>query len=116
MYIYVCTYIIMYFEVYYYVYIMYACIYVVLLTVGADQGLHNWLVYSGHLARYVDVTMYPQGDGPVNTLGGFFGLYNKKFFNLTLTDMKIIRGKPPNMVFYNWDGMPSAVIHQYDRF
>jgi hypothetical protein len=36
-----------------------------------DQGIHNWLLYSGELERSLGEAphVFRQGDGPVNTLG-----------------------------------------------
>ena len=41
------------------------------MSVGMDQGMHNWLVYSGDLELYTASTLFifKQGEGPVNTLG-----------------------------------------------
>ena len=42
------------------------------ISIGMDQGFHNYLVYSGQLDRIMDVKYFPQGEGPVNTLGEFW--------------------------------------------
>ena len=42
------------------------------ISIGMDQGFHNYLVYSGQLDRIMDVKHFPQGEGPVNTLGEFW--------------------------------------------
>ena len=81
---------------------------------GMDQGLHNWLVYSGLLDIYMDVKIYQQGDGPVNTLGGLMG--KQALIVRSLTDWGILKGEPPNQYIYNWNGEKSPVIHQADRF
>ncbi len=85
-------------------------------ALGVDQGFHNWLLYSGQLAKYLDVRIFQQGEGPVNTLGGLFGKYNKEMLGLSLTEMKILRGATPNKIIYNWNGDVSPIVHQYDRF
>jgi hypothetical protein len=43
------------------------------LSVGMDQGIHNWLVYSGDLEIFAasSVVVFKQGEGPVNTLGKY---------------------------------------------
>ena len=85
-------------------------------SLGVDQGFHNWLLYSGQLAKYLDVKIFQQGEGPVNTLGGFFGANNKKLMGLSLTEMKILQGAAPHKKVYNWNGDVSPIVHQYDRF
>ena len=36
-------------------------------STGMDQGFHNWLIYSGIIQKYMEVKVYQQGEGPVNT-------------------------------------------------
>lgn len=84
------------------------------ITGGMDQGLHNWLLYSGLLARYVDVKIYQQGEGPVNTVGGFFG--TRIPLKIPLVEWGVLRGQSPHQMIHNWNGDPSPVIHQADRF
>jgi hypothetical protein len=85
------------------------------ISAGMDQGFHNWLVYSGILDRYMDVKIFQQGEGPVNTVGGFFpGDFALLKFNLTT--WKVLRGEGEKKYFANWNGKPSPVVHQYDRF
>lgn len=79
-----------------------------------DQGFHNWLVYSGQLDKYMDLKIYQQGEGPVNTVGSFFG--QRAILKFSLTDWKVLKGESPNKFFYNWNGDKSPVIHQADRF
>eukprot|EP00607_Mallomonas_marina_P008116 CAMPEP_0182424140 /NCGR_PEP_ID=MMETSP1167-20130531/10293_1 /TAXON_ID=2988 /ORGANISM="Mallomonas Sp, Strain CCMP3275" /LENGTH=140 /DNA_ID=CAMNT_0024603709 /DNA_START=914 /DNA_END=1336 /DNA_ORIENTATION=- len=81
---------------------------------GIDQGFHNWMIYSGMLNRYMDVRIFQQGEGPVNTVGGFFG--DNKRLKFTLEEWGIIKGKAPNAYIANWNGDRSPVIHQLDRF
>jgi hypothetical protein len=64
---------------------------------GNDQGFHNYLAY---ILRHM-VERQPQGKGMVNTLGTLPSL------DKVLDDRGTI---------LNWDGTPSAVVHQYDRF
>lgn len=85
------------------------------ITAGMDQGLHNWLVYSGLLGKYFDVQIYQQGEGPVNTVGAMIG-GDQAMLTLPLSEWKVLRGESPNKYFYNWNGDKSPVVHQYDRF
>ena len=39
------------------------------ISAGMDQGFHNYLLYSNILNRVIDIKVFPQGEGPVNTLG-----------------------------------------------
>jgi hypothetical protein len=81
---------------------------------GVDQGFHNAILYTGILSKYLDIRIFPQGEGPVNVLGGFFG--EKKLLRAHLKDWKIIRGEAPFKYVYNWNGELSPVVHQLDRF
>ena len=81
------------------------------------KGIHNWLLYSGILSRIFTnkISVFEQGEGPVNTLGGLFG--KNKIFSPNMTEVGIfkkdVNGK---ITVYNWNGKPSPVVHQYDRF
>ena len=79
-----------------------------------DQGFHNWLVYSGQLDKYMDIKVYQQGEGPVNTVGAFFG--ERALLKFDLKTWKVLQGEGKNKWFHNWNGDKSPVIHQYDRF
>ena len=81
---------------------------------GMDQGFHNWLLYSGALDKYMDVRIFAQGEGPVNTVGGFFG--KNKRLTYSLQELRILQGEPPHMSIHNWNGDRSPVVHQLDRF
>lgn len=85
-------------------------------SLGIDQGFHNYLVYSGQLSRYLNVRVYQQGEGPANTIGGYFGPSNTNQMNLTLREMNILKGEEPNAMFYNFNGEASPIVHQFDRF
>lgn len=85
-------------------------------ALGVDQGYHNYLVYSGQLSTYLNVKIYQQGEGPANSIGGFFGMSNINQMNLTLREMKILRGDETKAAFYNFNGEVSPIVHQYDRF
>lgn len=85
------------------------------ISLGMDQGFHNWLVYSGQLDKYMDVKVFQQGEGPVNTVGAFFP-GERALLKFNLKTWKVLQGEPPLMTVHNWNGDPSPVIHQADRF
>lgn len=80
---------------------------------GMDQGFHNWLIYSGQLESFMNVKIFQQGEGPVNTVGSLIGRHS--LFNFTFEDLKVLRGNSPHRYFHNWNGDVSPVVHQYDR-
>ena len=84
------------------------------VSTGMDQGFHNYIVYSGIIDRYLDMKVFPQGEGPVNTLGGLKG--KNQLIRMNLTAWGIARGISPNIYLHNWNGDISPVVHQYDRF
>jgi hypothetical protein len=45
-------------------------------SIGADQGIHNWLVHSGYLEYVIGSkpVLFRNGEGIVNTLGEIFVL------------------------------------------
>ena len=60
-------------------------------------------------------TKFCTGEGPVNTLGGLFG--NDKIIKLNMTEVGIFKqNKEGKITINNWNGVPSPVVHQYDRF
>lgn len=78
---------------------------------ASDQGYHNYLYYSGQLGR---VKVYPQGYGPVNTIGAMNG-------HRVPADKKgplgtFWRARDEDGYVINWDGRRSPVVHQWDRF
>jgi hypothetical protein len=81
-------------------------------------GIHNFLLYSGILHRIFAnrIEVFEQGQGPANTLGGFFG--ERKLVQLNLTEAGIFREKKKTekITVFNWNGVPSPIVHQYDRF
>ena len=82
-----------------------------------DQGIHNWLLHSGILHRVMSdrITVYEQGEGPVNTLGGLFG--QNKLIKLNLLEVGVFKKKDGKKItVHNWNGKPSPVAHQFDRF
>ena len=84
-----------------------------LVAEGADQGFHNYLIYTGILDKYMKVKVFPQGEGPVNTVGGFLGEQLPIQWNMT--KWGILRGDAPNMQIHNWNGDVSPVVHQANR-
>ena len=83
-------------------------------SVGMDQGFHNFLLYSGQLNKFLSVKYFPQGEGPVNTVGSFNG--KRALINMTLHEWAVVKGLPPSVVFHNWNGDISPVVHQWNRF
>jgi hypothetical protein len=84
------------------------------LSFGVDQGFHNVLLYAHILSKYLDVRVIPQGEGPVNNIGGYFG--EKKLLRAYLSEWKILRGETPFKYIYNWNGELSPVVHGLDRY
>jgi hypothetical protein len=81
-----------------------------------DQGFHNWLLFSGRLQRIMNVKVFPQGEGPVNTVGAFYP-GRQALLKLRLDESwNILRGESPKKYISNWNGDPSPVVHQLDRF
>jgi hypothetical protein len=83
---------------------------------GADQGFHNYLHYSHKLAHATDmirgIVVFDQGQGIVNNMGAMrtkpleeWGNGKIVQFNETTKEYTVL----------NWDGMPSPVVHQFDR-
>jgi hypothetical protein len=87
------------------------------ISVGMDQGFHNWLLHSGRLRRVMKVKVFYQGEGPVNTVGAFYPGWTSMFkFPLDETGWGVLKGKGSDKYFANWNGDLSPVIHQADRF
>lgn len=85
-------------------------------SIGVDQGFHNFVLYSGQLeAAGIEVKLFPQGEGIVNTIGAFYTGPNA-LIKMSLYDWGLLKGEPGEMVIMNWNGVPSPVVHQYDRF
>lgn len=85
------------------------------ISLGMDQGLHNWLLYSGQLSRYFHVKIVPQGEGLVNTLGSLKG--DRAPIKMTLEEWGILKAdKNGATTVHNWDGHLSPVVHQADRW
>ena len=70
---------------------------------GIDQGYHNWLLHSGRLGAENVTRRFPQGTGPVNTVG-------------LLTNAKLPLPRDAEGFVLNRDGTRSAQVHQWDRY
>jgi hypothetical protein len=82
---------------------------------GIDQGVHNWLIYSGILSKMMKVQIFSQGEGPINTIGGLHG--KNKLIQLNMTEVNIFRQNLKGIfTIHNWNGDLSPVVHQYDRY
>lgn len=81
---------------------------------GMDQAFHNYLLYTHRIAQLLNIKVFDQGEGPVNTLGGFYG--EKKILRALLSEWKILRGEAPYRYVHNWNGELSPVVHQLDRY
>ena len=75
---------------------------------------HNYILYSGQLSKFFDVKIYQQGEGPVNTIGGFFG--TRIPIKLPLETWLVLRGEKGDQYVHNWDDSHSPMVHQGDRF
>lgn len=81
---------------------------------GADQGFHNYLYYSGKLRnahKIRSLSVFDQGRGIVNNMGA---MRNKELHEWGNGKMVVEEGE--EKVILNWDGKPSPVVHQFDRF
>jgi hypothetical protein len=85
------------------------------ISLGMDQGFHNWLIYGGVLEKSMNLRIFPQGEGPVNTVGSFFQ-GRMAIIKANLTEWQVLRGEGKTRWFSNWDSQPSPVILQMDRF
>ena len=81
---------------------------------GADQGFHNYLYYSGKLRnakRIRSITVFDQGRGIVNNMGAMRTKDLSEWGNGNM-----VQEKGDQVTVLNWDGKPSPVVHQFDRF
>ncbi len=60
--------------------------------------------------------IFPQGEGPINTLGGLFG--TNKILKLNMSNVGIFQRDSKTGLYsiHNWNGDLSPVVHQYDRY
>jgi hypothetical protein len=88
---------------------------------GADQGFHNYLYYSGKLQyaeRIRSLTVFDQGRGMVNNMGAMRTKEVQEWGNGKFVQHQG-HGHGSNddvMTIHNWDGSLSPVVHQFDRF
>ncbi|CAB9509816.1 expressed unknown protein [Seminavis robusta] len=83
---------------------------------GADQGFHNYLYYSGKLQyaeRIRSITVFDQGRGIVNNMGAMRTKEPNEWGNGKLIQTE---AKSGDQVVFNWDETISPVVHQFDRF
>ena len=89
-----------------------------IVLVGADQGFHNFLYYSHKLMNAEaihDIVVFDQGSGIVNNMGAMRTKDLKEWGNgKAYEEIEEPTGKKSVRV-YNWDGIVSPVVHQYDR-
>jgi hypothetical protein len=81
---------------------------------GADQGFHNYLYYSGKLSNAKgirSITVQDQGSSIINNLGAMRIKELDQWGNGKLVD----RQKDGVVRVLNWDGQVSPVVHQFDR-
>ena len=107
---------------------------------GVDQAFHDFLIYEKVLDPYMDVKIFSQGEGPVNTLGAFYFYHDKNpgdkrishhqnasaKVELSLKLWGILKSyenasfvtmaKPLKHSVYNWNNEISPCVHQLDRF
>jgi hypothetical protein len=84
---------------------------------GADQGFHNYLYYSGKLInahKIRSISVFDQGRGIVNNMGAMRTKELSEWGNGNMVQEK--EGSSDEKVVLNWDGTPSPVVHQFDRF
>lgn len=80
-----------------------------------DQAFLNYLLYTDQLSRWMATKIFQQGEGPVNTIGALSG--SKAVLKFSLKEWKILKGaEPGKLQIMNWNGDPSPVVHQADRF
>lgn len=81
---------------------------------GADQGFHNYLYYSGKLenAKGIrSITVQDQGSAIINNLGAMRTKELDQWGNGKLVEEQ----KDGVVRVLNWDGRVSPVVHQFDR-
>lgn len=62
------------------------------------------------------VKVYHQGEGPVNTIGAFTKLPLMPTMNLSEWGIVKGDGSQQAVEIMNWNGDPSPVVHQFNRF
>lgn len=81
---------------------------------GADQGFHNYLYYSAKLQnakKIRSISVFDQGRGIVNNMGAMRTKELSEWGNGNM-----VKEQDGEFTILNWDGKPSPVMHQFDRF
>ena len=79
-----------------------------------DQAFHHVIIYTKQLSRFINIKHFPQGEGTINTIGGY--KQEKALIKMNLTEWQIVKGTRPNITIHNWNGDVSPVVHQYDKY
>jgi len=85
------------------------------VLMGADQGFHNYLYYSQKLQNanaIRQILVQDQGTGLVNNLGALRTKELHEWGNGKIVTTEV---KSRKYTVLNWDGVPSPVVHQFDR-
>lgn len=78
---------------------------------GIDHAIINWLGYTNLLNAILKIKIFPQGEGPVNTVGG---LKPNTVLQANITVALSSIYKEGRIL--NWNGDVSPVVHQLDHF
>jgi len=89
-------------------------------SAGIDQSFALFLVYTSKLRQALRIKIYPQGEGPVNCLGG--NMISKD--SIQTTASRLITGSLKSFwklldddnYVVNWSGERSPVVHQINHF
>jgi hypothetical protein len=85
------------------------------ISLGMDQGFHNWLLYSGILGRYMNVKVFPNGEHAVMSVGAFRG--KRAPIQWDLVKWGLLRGSEETSFWvHNWSGDKSPVVHQLSHW
>jgi hypothetical protein len=82
-------------------------------ALGVDAAFHNYLIHTGVVSEAIDYKVYQQGEGAVNTLGGYTGRHVT--IKKTLKEWNVLHGEGKNKFVVNWNGDVSPVVHQANR-
>jgi hypothetical protein len=78
---------------------------------GIDHAIINWLGYTNLLKSILEIKIFTQGEGPVNTVGG---LKPNTVLRANISVALETFFKHGRVL--NWNGEPSPVVHQLDHF
>jgi len=82
---------------------------------GVEEGFHNVVLYTGQLHKVLNLKIFPQGDGPVNNIGGF-QIHENTIIKMNLKDWNILKGKSPNQTIHNWNNDLSPIVHHFSKY